>query len=244
MIAGIPLETFELLWLGSLVGGIVAGGSGFAFGLAGSAIWLHRIDPLHSTILITSCGTLLHLTTLWPQRRHLEIKRLWPFVAGGMIGIPVGIHFLAHTDAGILKITLGIFLTIYGIYALIAPRLPSLTAGGRPADGGIGFIGGVLSGLGGYSGVLPTVWTQLRGWPKEIARAVYQPYVIIIQAFTLAGILYVAFDTSSLVLVVAALPPMLLGAWIGWQLYGKLNEQRFRQAVALLLIASGTTLVI
>lgn len=61
MMAGfLPLDTILILWLGALLGGIAAGGSGFAFGLAASSIWLHRIDPLHSAILITGCGLLLH----------------------------------------------------------------------------------------------------------------------------------------------------------------------------------------
>jgi uncharacterized membrane protein YfcA len=240
---GLSLDTLGVLWLGALLGGIAAGGSGFAFGLAASSIWLHRIDPLHSTILITGCGVLLHLTTIWPQRQHVELARLWPFVAGGLAGIPIGVYFLAHTDAGILKITLGIFLLAFGSYALAAPRLHTITAGGRTADAAVGFVGGILGGIGGYSGVLPTIWTQLRGWPKEIARGVYQPYVIIIQAITLAGILIVAFDRAGLILLIAVLPPLLLGTWIGWQLYGRLNERRFRQGLAILLIASGATLV-
>jgi uncharacterized membrane protein YfcA len=244
MVLGLSLDTLAILWLGALVGGIAAGGTGFAFGLAASAIWLHRIDPLHSAILITGCGVLLHLTTIWQQRQHVEIGRLWPFIVGGLAGVPIGVHFLAHTDAGVLKIALGLFLTVFGTYALIAPRLASITGGGRPADIAIGFIGGILGGLGGYSGVLPTIWTQLRGWPKEMARAVYQPYVIVMQAVTLAGIMWVAFDAQGLLLLAVVLPPLFVGTWIGWRLYGKLDDRRFRQALAVLLIASGITLVI
>ncbi|MGE5773477.1 MAG: sulfite exporter TauE/SafE family protein [Hyphomicrobiales bacterium] len=244
MMAGfLPLDTILILWLGALLGGIAAGGSGFAFGLAASSIWLHRIDPLHSAILITGCGLLLHLTTIWPQRRHIEPGKLWPFVAGGLAGIPIGVYLLARTDAEVLKIVLGSFLLAFGTYALIAPRLYTVSAGGRVADAGVGFVGGILGGIGGYSGVIPTIWTQLRGWPKEIARAVYQPYVIIIQGITLAGIVWVTFDTAGLIMLIVVLPPLLVGTWIGWQLYGKLNDLRFRQALALLLIASGATLV-
>jgi uncharacterized protein len=244
MIAGLSLDTISILWLGALLGGVAAGGSGFAFGLAASSIWLHRIDPLQSTVLVTGCGVLLHLTTIWPQRRHIEPGKLWPFVVGGLVGIPIGVHLLAHTDAGVLKVTLGVFLLAFGTYALLAPRLHTITAGGRVADAGIGFIGGILGGIGGYSGVLPTIWTQLRGWPKEIARGVYQPYVIVIQATTLAGIVWVTFDLAGMILLIVVLPPLLMGTWIGWQLYGRLNDRRFRQALAVLLIASGTTLVI
>ncbi|HEX5508138.1 MAG TPA: sulfite exporter TauE/SafE family protein [Pseudolabrys sp.] len=244
MIAGIPPETLGFLWLGALVGGIAAGASGFAFGLASSAIWLHRIDPLHSAILITGCGVLLHTTTIWQQRQHIEVSRLWPFIVGGLAGIPVGLHFLAHTNAASLKVALGVFLTAFGLYALLAPRLPMFKAGGRTADGLLGFIGGVLGGLGGYSGVLPTIWTQLRGWPKETARAVYQPFVIVMQAVTIIGLVLVAFDRTGLILLIVVLPPMFLGTWIGWQLYGRLDDRRFRQALAVLLIGSGLTLVL
>jgi uncharacterized membrane protein YfcA len=244
MLFGLPLDTVAFLWAGALVGGIAAGGSGFAFGLAASSIWLHRIDPLHSTILITGCGVLLHMTTIWPQRRNIQIGKLWPVVAGGLPGIPIGVYLLTYTDGGLLKIALGIFLVVFGTYALLAPTLPVITAGGRPADAAVGFIGGVLGGIGGYSGVLPTIWTQLRGWPKEIARGVYQPYVIIIQAVTLAGIVMVTLDRTGLYLLIVVLPPLLAGTWIGWQLYGGLNERRFRQTLAVLLIASGATLVL
>ncbi len=244
MIAGYPIDTVAILWLGALVGGVAAGGAGFAFGLTASSIWLHRIDPLHSALLINCCGTLLHLTTIWPQRHHVEVRRIWPFVVGGLIGIPIGVRVLLILDAGVLKAVLGAFLLAFGAYALLAPRIHTFQAGGRVADAGIGFIGGILSGVGGYSGVLPTIWTQLRGWPKQMARAVYQPYIIVIQLGTVVGIVWASYDRAGLMLVLLVLPPLALGTWIGWQLYGRLNDLRFRQGLALLLIASGATLVL
>ena len=118
MALGLPLDTLAILWLGALVGGVAAGGSGFAFALAASSIWLHRIDPLHSAIMCTGCGVLLHLTTIWPQRRHIEIARLWPFLLGGIAGVPIGVPLLAYTDAGILKMTIGLFLIAFGSLCL------------------------------------------------------------------------------------------------------------------------------
>ena len=126
-----------------------------------------------------------------------------------------------------------------------SPRACSTYAGGgRLADAVVGFLGGILGGIGGYSGVLPTIWSQIRGWPKAIARAVYQPYIIVMHALALAGIVWVTLDRAGAIMLVAVLPPLLGGTWIGWQLYGKLNDLRFRQALAVLLIASGITLVV
>jgi uncharacterized membrane protein YfcA len=54
----------------------------------------------------------------------------------------------------------------------------------------------------------------------------------------------VTLDRTGLYLLIVVLPPLLAGTWIGWQLYGRLNERRFRQTLAVLLIASGATLVL
>ena len=53
-----------------------------------------------------------------------------------------------------------------------------------------------------------------------------------------------AFDRKGLVLFVLALPAVLLGAWAGWSVYGRLDENRFRQMFSVLLIVSGLILVL
>lgn len=244
MLVDVGLDTLLVLWLGALLGGIAAGASGFAFALAATSVWLHRIDPVHSAVLATGCGVLLHLSTLWPQRKFIKPARLMPFVVGGVLGVPLGVYLLAYTAPDVLKAALDIFLLAFGTWALVSPRLPPVHHGGRTADAAVGFVGGVLGGIGGYSGVVPTIWTQLRGWPKEIARGVYQPFIIVIQTVSLAGIVAVTLDTAALVLLVEALPALVLGAWIGWRLYGRLDDRRFRQGLALLLVASGVVLVV
>jgi uncharacterized membrane protein YfcA len=244
MLFGLPFDTLAALWLGALFGGVAAGASGFAFGIAASAIWLHRIDPVHCALMVTGCGVLLHSTTIWAQREHIEIGRLWPFLIGGVAGIPIGVRLLVYTDANVMKAALGVFLLAFGTYALISPRLHKINAGGRGADAAVGFLGGILGGIGGYSGVLPTIWTQLRGWGKQTARAVYQPYIIVMHALALTGIMWVTLDRVGLIMLIVVLPPLLLGTWFGWQLYGRLNDLRFRQGLAVLLIASGLTLVL
>ena len=149
-----------------------------------------------------------------------------------------------HAPTGPIKTALGAFLLAYGTYAFIAPRLPRVVFGGKPADAAIGFAGGVLGGLAGYSGVLPTLWTQLRGWPREVARAAYQPFILFAHALTLASLGTAGIDRSTLVLLAASLPALAAGAWLGWRIYGKLDERRFRKALAALIALSGLFLVL
>jgi uncharacterized protein len=242
-VAGITWEILAFVCLGAFVGAFASGTAGFAFALATSALWLHVLDPMHTTLLVVACSTMVQFGLIWPMRRSIEIARVSPFIIAGLAGVPIGVYVLTRTDPQAIKFVLGLFLAAYGVYALAAPRLPSIAGGGRAADAGIGFVSGILGGIGGYSGVLPTIWTQLRGWPKDVARAVYQPFILVMQVATLIIVGVVALDPFGLALIVAALPALLAGAWLGWRTYGRLDERRFRQVIAALLIASGVALV-
>jgi uncharacterized membrane protein YfcA len=239
----LTLSGLAVVWLGAFLGALAAGGSGFAFALVASAIWLHEFDPPHTTALIVACSTIIQLALIVPVWRRIEIGRLSPFLVGAALGVPLGATLLMRGGKGPIKLALGAILLVYGLYALLAPRLPKVGVGGRPADAAIGFAGGVLGGLAGYSGVLPTLWTQLRGWPKEAARAVYQPFILFAHGLTLACIGALGIDGSTIIMLLASLPMLACGAWLGWRIYGRLDERRFRQALAALIALSGLLLV-
>jgi len=238
------LQLLGFVWLGAFVGAFAVGAAGFAFALAATALWLHVLDPLRATLLVAACGTLLHVGLIWRIRETIEPARVSPFIVSGLVGVPIGVYVLTRVDTQALKIALGVFLLAYGLYALVMPRLPHVKAGGRAADAAVGFVAGVLGGIGGYSGVLPTIWTQLRGWPKDAARAVYQPFILVMQIATLAAAGFVALDRFSLELIGAAVPALLLGAWLGWLAFGRLDEIRFRQVLAAMIAVSGAMLVL
>lgn len=240
--AGITGPDILLLCTGAFIGAIASGGAGFAFAVVAASLWLHVFEPIRTTFLIVSCSVVLQTSLLWPMRRDIEFRRLWPFLIGGLLGIPIGVRLVIHTDPELLKTALGSFLILFGLYALLAPRLPRV-GGGKFWDGVIGFVGGVMGGVGGYSGIAPTIWTQLRHWPKATARAIYQPFILATQMTTLMLIGFVAFSPTDAILLLIALPPLLAGAYVGWTIYGRLDERRFKQLIAALLIASGTTLV-
>jgi len=242
--AELTLQMLAFIWLGAFVGAVTAGAAGFALGVAASAIWLHVLDPLHNTIMVVGCGFALHVGLIWRVRSAIDVSRLWPFLVGGLIGVPLGVALLTQVDARPIRTALAIFMLFYGIYAFAAPRLPVIDGGGRVADGTVGFAAGILGGLGGYNGVLPAIWTQLRGWPPDAARAVYQPFILATHVAILVCLGIVALDRLGLILLAAALPPLFIGAWVGWKIYGRLDERRFRQLLAALLVVSGLTLVL
>ena len=143
--------------------------------------------PVEALVTVTEAG--VYATDLQLEYRlavELAATPISIVEIGASLGIPVGVALLTQADVSRLKMAVGAFLVVYGLYALLAPRLLQVRGGGRAADAVVGFFGGVLGGLGGLSGVLPTIWTQLRGWPKDMARGVFQPFILMAHAATLA----------------------------------------------------------
>lgn len=239
----VPLNTLLLLWAGAFAGALAAGGAGFAFAIAASAIWLHALEPLQTTMLVVSCGLLLHISLVWPVRRSITLQRFGPFMIGAAAGVPLGVLLLTSLSPDPLKAGLGVGIILYGVYTLLRPKLPLVTGGGRAADAGIGFVGGFLGGIGGYSGVIPAIWTQLRGWPKDVARGVYQPFILFSHLLTLMMIGATALDQRGLLLFALAIPALAAGAWVGLNIYSRLDEVQFKAMLAVMFIASGVVIL-
>jgi uncharacterized membrane protein YfcA len=241
-LAALSLNTILIVWLGGFLGGVASGAAGFAYGVVATAIWLHALTPLHATMLVVSGGLIIQSSLVYKMRRTLDWGRLAPFLIAGLIGVPVGVWLVVKTDQSAIRLGVAIFLVVYGFYALFAPRLPHVTAG-KAADAAVGFLGGVMGGLVGLSGLAPAVWTQLRGWPKDVARGVYQPFILVAHLAAVILIGAVALDRLGVVLFLLAAPAIALGGWVGWLIYGKLSERRFQQMFAGLLVVSGFLLL-
>ena len=244
LVAALSLKTLSIVWLGGFLGGMATGAAGVAYGIVATSVWLHAISPLHAAMLVVSGGLIIQSSLVYKMRRALDWPRLTPFLIAGLLGVPIGVALVVKTDAGTIRFAIAAFLVVYGLYAIFAPRLPHVSGGGRAADAVVGFCGGILGGLGGFSGVLPAIWTQLRGWPKDVARGVYQPVILVAHIAALALIGVVTLDWVGVVLFLLVAPALVLGGWVGWMIYGKLDERRFQQMFAGLLVVSGVLLML
>src|SRR5258705_5976688 len=184
---GTTLE-LTLFLLATFAGGLVAVLSGFDFGLIVSAIWLYILDPLQTATLIITFGLIVQGYSVWKLRGALDWRRLWPFVAGAALGVPVGVGILTWANPAQERMGVGAFLVLYNLYALLRPAIPAVQADGAAADAGVGFLNGVLGGITGLAGILVTIWCGLRGWPKDVQRTVFQPVAVPIFAMSALSI--------------------------------------------------------
>jgi uncharacterized membrane protein YfcA len=241
---GFPLE-LPIFVVATFAGALVAGLSGFAFGLVAASIWLYILSPLQTATLIIAFGLIVQGTSVWKLRRALDWQRLWPFILGAAMGVPVGVIILTWANAAHVKAGVGGFLVLYSLYALFRPAINPVKGGGAVADAGVGFLNGVLGGMTGLAGILVTVWCGLRGWPKDVQRTVFQPVAVAIflmSALWIGAKGAVTLETIKLFLI--GLPALVAGTWLGLKLFGRLNEAAFRKVVLVLLLASGIALIL
>jgi len=95
--------------IATFVAALVAGLSGFAFGLVAAAIWLHVLTPIQTATLIVAYGLLVQGYAVWKLRRALQWSRVWPFILGGALGVPIGIALLDTVSPAFLKVAIGSF---------------------------------------------------------------------------------------------------------------------------------------
>src|SRR5579864_8752689 len=233
-----------VLSLGALAGGFVSGLAGFGTALMALGIWLYVVPPPTAVALVLICSIVAQTSTMPSVWRSIDFRLVWPFLVGGLAGVPLGTLLVAYADPRLFKLSVGILLLIFPA-ALYFQRAPvALSIGGKVADTGIGFAGGVLGGLAGLSGPIPILWASVRGWGKDERRGLFQTFnwTILTAALCMqAGSGLIAHQTMWLALLV--LPATIGGAWLGARAYHVLSDGNFRDVVLGLLFLSGITLV-
>jgi uncharacterized protein len=242
--SGFPAATIALITLGAFAGGVVNGLTGFGTGLTAMPIWLQALPPSLAAQLAAAGGVAGQLTTLRAIWHAIDWRALGPMLLAGLIGVPIGTALVPLIDVTVFKRSIGIVLIIYAAIMLAAgPRL-RVPPMGRAVDIVVGFSGGLLGGLAGVSGVMPTIWAALQGWSKERRRSVFQAFNLTILTATVVAHLWSGLATRQfLPALLLALPGTFLGVYLGQRIYARLDDRRFDRLVLVILGFAGVGLL-
>lgn len=235
---------YLLAAIGAVIAGFVQGLSGFAFGLVAMSLWAWTLDPAMASVLCVAGGLTGQVASAITVRRGFDVAALAPFLAGGLVGVPIGVAILPHLPAHVFKTLLGLVLVVFCPLMLLAARMPRIALNSRLADGLVGLSGGVLGGIGGFTGAVPTLWCTLRDMDKDAQRSVIQTFNLTTLAVIMA--MYVASGQVTrpmLPMLAIVVPAMLVPSLIGARLYVGLSQLAFRRLVLSLLTASGGALL-
>jgi uncharacterized membrane protein YfcA len=230
--------------LGTFAAAFVTGLAGFAFGMVAASIWLFALPPAQTTTLIVAYALLVQGYATWRLRDAIDYKRLLPFVLGSAIGIPIGVLVLEYVRPAYIRTAVGVLLIAFSLYNLTRPKFAVMKGLGRAGDVGVGILNGVLGASTGLGGILPVIWTTLRGWTRDQQRGVHQPTAFATFVMSLVGLGGAGLMTPATAsMLLLGLPVLIAGTLFGWALYGKLDEATFRKVVLVLLLLSGAAIV-
>jgi len=226
-----------------LIAALVSSIAGFAFSaLAGSALAYLGMDPLRAVQTMAVCSIAIQLYGVWKVRASIHWSSLWPMLAAGAVTIPLGVWLLVRIDGLVYAVGLGVFLVGYGAYTLLR-RETRIVRGGAWRDAVAGALGGITGGLASFPGAFVTIWCSMRGWDKLRQRAIYQPYILVMQIATIVCLRLQAPTRVSLGGDLSLVPFALLGALAGLAVFQRLSNRQFQIAVSLLLAVSGVGLL-
>lgn len=236
---------WPLLALGAAVGGFVQGLTGFAFGMVAMSFWVWGIEPRVAAVMVVFGGVVGQVLSALSLRRAPRWAWLLPLLLGAAVGIPIGVALLPRVDAAMFKLGFGALLVLWCPLMLVSNRLPRLPHGGRVLHGAVGVASGVMGGLGGFTGVLPTLWCTLRGLDKDVQRALVQNFNLATLSATLLAYAASGAITRELWPQMAVVAPaLLLPNLLGARVYLGLSDVAFRRAVLALLTAAGVAMLV
>lgn len=174
---------------------------------------------------------------------HVAGKEVLRLVPAMFIGSALGAWMLFAVPVRTLMLLLGAFVVLYALNGL-RPQQPKPPLGPRWAWW-FGGAGGVLSALFGAGGWVYSMYLVRRLHDPQQIRAT-QTAVLTVSSSIRVGLFAVAgtyFDARLLWLVLALLPAMALGLYIGHRITLKLDRKRFLQVLYGVLLLTGSSLL-
>lgn len=221
------------------------------FGMVGFGSTLVSAPMLAHVLPVSTVVPALALTDFiaawsngWRLSSHVVRQELFRLVPSMFVGIAFGAYVLFTLPVKMLMALLGVFVVLYALNGL-RPQAPQPRLSPRWAWW-FGFAGGVLSALFGAGGWVYSMYLLRRLDDPQQIRAT-QNAVLMVSSFIRVSLFAVAgrfFDLKLLLLVLALLPAMALGLYLGHHITLRLERRRFMQVLYSVLLLTGSSLVI
>src|ERR1700744_4056338 len=131
----LDMLAYVLIFLGALAGGFVSGLAGFGSALMALGIWLYVLPPSLAVPLVMICSVVAQTSTLPSMWRSFDFSLIWPFIIGGLAGVPIGTALVAHPDPQTFKLGFGLLLMVFPTVLYLQRAPTAWKFGGRLADG-------------------------------------------------------------------------------------------------------------
>jgi hypothetical protein len=194
-----------------------------------------------ATPLIALIAFFIAFSILIRNWQKVEFKSAWRLILSSLLGIPIGLWYLNDIDENIIKLVLGVIVSLFAIYSLVKPKLLQLK--NEKLSWVFGFIAGILGGAYNTNGPPIVIYSSLKKWNPENFRATLQGYffttgILVVGGHGLAG----NFTKEVLLYFIFSLPSVILAIVLG-HIFNKIISKSFYHYIYILLLIIGSLLI-
>ena len=210
---------------------------GFGFALLSVPIMMQVVGLHRAVILASLIGTANNLYQYRDLKYDQDKPQVKRFLWASFLGAPLGLVAFIYADQHVLKVFLGAGVLL-GVILLVRGR--DLTNAHISLDWAMGVISGFLLTSTSTNGPPLVFALQARKSEPQVFRATLNMIFLVSGVYGL--VLFAVFGeiaTSDLWLAAAVLPSMMIGVSIGKFVRNRVDPDRFRIAVLVLLTVAG-----
>ena len=217
------------------VGATVLSTIGFGIGMTTIPILLFVLEPQTVIVVVNTVSVALFTLIVHQNRDELPFRRVGPWAAAGLLGVPMGVLILKDSDAGLLKIAITsvtIVLTLVVAFNVRA-RIPS----GLLAGLVVAFIVSVTLNALGIGGPIMALYMLTQNWSRNAVRGALSLYFLFVEAAGVVGYgITGLLTTERIALILIAVVPVTLGFLLATYLVRRMNDVVFRRATVVAII--------
>ncbi len=225
------------------IAGFIQGLVGFGSGLVSVPLLSIFLGPKTVVPLTLVHGLLMNMYLSVRNRRSIQWHRVLPLFISGVLGIPLGVALHIFLPSYVLKIFIGVVITVFALLLLTGYSRRSSRE--RIVIPPVGFISGILNGSISMSGPPVILFFSNQGMGKEHFRADLVTYffllnIVTFMVFIVTGIMNFEVLLLSFVLMF----PLPLGIVIGEAASKRVSEKMFRSIALILVLGAGLSAIV
>ncbi len=235
-----------LLWFLPLasavfVAAILRGLTGFGFALAAVPLISLAIEPklaVASTILLQ---VMIGIPDMIRLRDHYDRQDVTRLTLGALFGMPFGIAALAFFDTNATQLAIAM-ISLAGLCLMVLQPQRRIRFG-RGVALGAGALSGLFGSLAAMPGPPAVAYFVASGTEPSRARASMLILFFLSALMTVPGLVLAgAINGTSLLLSLGFLPFLVLGTWVGGQIFRRLHPRHYRAlALGVMGLAAGVS---
>lgn len=220
---------------------LIRGIAGFGSGLVAVPLLALKFPVAQVVPLVVLLDYVGSFSQGLKNRQLIAWREQLPLIPFTLIGVALGLFLLKGMTTPLMRQILGVFVIVYAVYQLLP--LPVIQ-GSRLFVIPFGFLGGLIGTMFGTGGPFYVMYLNLRGLAKNAFRATFATNFLIDGAIRLTAYASVGLLQREILLaLLAALPIVGLGLYLGGRIHVGLSQQGFVRLISIMLIATGAGLL-